>query len=97
MDRQRVIDRIRAHERELRAEGVAHVFLFGSLARGEADEASDIDLFYDYDAPGFSLIDVVRVRERLSDLLGARVDAMTRGSLHPLIRREVEAEAVQIF
>lgn len=97
MDKNAVIEKLRAHEAELRAEGLSHVFLFGSVARGEATEKSDVDLFYDYHAPRFSLIDVVRVQERLSELLGRKVDAMTRGSVHPRIRRRVETEAIQVF
>ena len=71
--------------------------LFGSVARDEADSESDVDIFYDYDDPTFSLIDVVRVKRRLSAIPQTQVDAMTRKSVHPLIRREVEAEAVQVF
>jgi predicted nucleotidyltransferase len=56
-----------------------------------------VNLFYDYHAPKFSLLDVVRVQERLSDLLGREVDAMTRGSVHPRIRQRVENEAIQVF
>lgn len=97
MDRERVIEKLRAHEAELRAEGVTHVFLFGSVARGEADEKSDVDIFYDYHAPKFSLLDLVRVQDRLSEILGTDVDAMTRDSVHRRIRAEVEAEAVQVF
>ncbi len=97
MDKETVIRALRAHEAELRAEGVSHVFLFGSVARGEADDKSDVDLFYDYDYPRFSLIDVVRVQDRFAEILSARVDAMTRSSVHWRIRREVEAEAIQIF
>jgi uncharacterized protein len=97
MDRETVIRTIRAHEAELRAEGVAHVYLFGSVARGDADKTSDIDLFYEYDNPRFSLINVVRVQERFQEILGCKVDAMTRDSVHPRIRRRVEAEAVQVY
>ena len=97
MDKETVIRTLREHETSLKAEGISHVYLFGSVARGEQDEKSDVDLFYDYDDPTFSLIDVVRVEERLSEILGTKVDAMTRGSVHPLIRAEVEAEAVRIF
>jgi predicted nucleotidyltransferase len=97
MDRETVIKTLRAHEAELRDEGVSHVYLFGSVARGEADERSDVDLFYDYDNPRFSLLNVVRVKRMLGELLGAKVDAMTRRSVHPRIRAEVELEALQVF
>ena len=97
MDKDAVIEKLRAHEAELRAEGLSHVFLFGSVARGEQDEQSDVDLFYDYDNPRFSLFDVMRVTDRLMEILGTKVDAMTRDSVHPRIRKEVETEAIQVF
>lgn len=97
MDRETVIRTLRAHEAELRAEGISHVYLFGSVARGEEDERSDVDLFYDYDDPRFSLINVARMKRRFAQLLGRPVDAMTRRSVHPRVRAEVEAEAVQVF
>ena len=97
MDRATVIATLRAHQAALRAEGVSHVYLFGSVARGEADGDSDVDLFYDYDDPTFSLVDVVRVKRRFSEILRTKVDAMTRNSVHPRIRDEVEAEAVRVF
>ena len=97
MDKETVIRTLRAHEAELRAEGISHVYLFGSVARGEADEKSDVDLFFEYNDPTFSLFDLMRVKRRMRDILRTRVDAMTRKSVHPLIRHEVEAEAVQVF
>src|SRR5688572_16000827 len=97
MDKETVIATLRQHEAMLRAEGVSHVYLFGSVARGEADEKSDVDLFYDCDDPRFSLFDVMRVKDRFAEILGTKVDAMTRGSVHRRIRNEVEAEAIQVF
>jgi uncharacterized protein with HEPN domain len=63
MDKDTVIKKLRAHEGELRAEGVSHVFLFGSVARGEQDERSDVDLFYDYDVDRFGFLQFMRIRE----------------------------------
>lgn len=97
MDKETVIRALRAHEAELRAEGVSHVYLFGSVARGEADEKSDVDLFFDHDDPQFSLFDLMRVKERFAEILGGKVDAMSRDSVHRRIRKKVEAEAVPVF
>jgi predicted nucleotidyltransferase len=97
MDRETVISTLRAHEAELRAGGISHVYPFGSVARGEEDERSDVDLFYDYDNPRFSLFDIMRLKDRFSEILGGKVDAMTRDSVHHRIRRKVEAEAVTVF
>lgn len=97
MDSETVIRTLRAHEAELRAEGVSHVYLFGSVARGEADEKSDVDLFFDHDSPTFGLFDLMRIKERLAEILATKVDAMTRDSVHRRIRKEVEAEAIRVF
>ena len=98
MDKDAVIEKLRAHEAELRAQGVSHVFLFGSVARGEADEKSDVDLFYDYDPQRFGFLEFMRIRELAPDIVGIQsVDIMPRDGIHPLIRREVEQTAIEVF
>jgi predicted nucleotidyltransferase len=69
------------------------VRLFGSVARGEETEDSDIDFLIDYDPtkttpwfPGGLLMD-------LQDLLGCKVDVLTERGISPLIRERVLAEA----
>ncbi|MGH7878374.1 MAG: nucleotidyltransferase family protein, partial [Candidatus Binataceae bacterium] len=48
MDRAAAIAKLKEHEVELRQLGVEHLYLFGSTARGEADDDSDVDLFFDH-------------------------------------------------
>ena len=71
---------------------------FGSTAHGEAREDSDVDLFFD-DVPKahLSLLDVIGIQHFLQDVLGARVDLITRDSLHPLLRADIESEAEAVF
>lgn len=97
MDREQVIARLRAHEAELHGFGVAHLYLFGSVARQEARTDSDVDLFFDTDNPRFSLIELVDVQERVHDILGTESDVMARASLHPMLRPAIEAEALRVF
>ena len=97
MDRDTVIRKLKEHEAELRAEGISHVYLFGSVARGEADEQSDVDIFYDYDSERFGFLQFMRIREMAPEILGNRVDVMPRGGIHPMIRDDVIAEAVRVF
>jgi uncharacterized protein len=94
-----LLARLRAQEVPLRAAGVAGLFLFGSAARGEAGPASDIDLFIDQADPDrFDLIDLIALQDRLRAALdGAPVDLATRASLHPALRRDIEASAVRVF
>lgn len=97
MRRDQAIDTLRTHAGELRGLGVQRLFLFGSTARDEAEPSSDVDLFFDFDDPGFSLIELARVKDRLGRILQAPADVMTRASLHPQLRDAIEASAVQVF
>lgn len=97
MDRDRVIETLRAHEANLHRAGVARLYLFGSVARREGRPDSDVDLFFDTDNPRFSLIELVDVQEQVSDILGTEADVMTRASLHPMLRPQIEAEALRVF
>jgi predicted nucleotidyltransferase len=97
MNRDQVIAALRAHEAELHGFGVASLYLFGSVGREEARTESDVDLFFDTDNPRFSLIELVDVQERVSNILGTESDVMTRASLHPMLRPRIEAEALRVF
>jgi len=98
-DRDAVLAALRAREAELRAVGVAALYLFGSAARGDATAGSDVDLFLDQADPrSFDLFDLVDVGERIGEALGGvRVDLATRGSLHPVLRPTIETSAVRVF
>jgi uncharacterized protein len=82
---------------DIRALGATSLYLFGSAARGEATETSDVDLFIDYDPDRFSFVELVRMRERLSHVLRRPADLTTREGLHPLLRTDIEAEAIKVF
>lgn len=97
MDRENAVTTLRRHAQEPRAQGVAALYLFGSTARGEARGDSDVDLFFEYDNPNFSLIELVRVKDRVRAILGVEADVMTRDSLHPLLRKRIEASAIRVF
>ena len=72
--------------------GAYNVRLFGSVARGEADEASDIDILVDME-PGRSLLDLGGLLMELQELLSCRVDVVTERGLRPRLREHVLAEA----
>ena len=97
MQRDEAITRLKRHEAELRRLGVEHLYLFGSTARGEAREDSDVDLFFDYERGKFGLFELMDVKERASRILGRKADIMTRDSLHKVLRRRIEASALQVF
>ena len=96
MRRQQVLERLTAHKMELRRMGVASLALFGSLARDEASEASDVDLLVDFDR-AVGLFHFFRLRHRLEDILGVeRVDLVQRGAVHPALRDRILQEAVDV-
>ncbi len=97
MDRTFVIDTLRAHEADLHRVGVAHLYLFGLVARDEARPDSDVDLFFGTDNPRFSLIELVDVQDRVTGILGTECDVMTRASLHPMLKSRIEAQARCVF
>jgi len=75
--------------------GVRAVRVFGSVARGEADAASDVDFLVDLDA-GRSLLDLGGFAADLQDVLDCRVDVVTERSLPARFRDRVAKEAVTL-
>lgn len=75
--------------------GARNIRVFGSLARGEADEKSDIDFLVEME-PGKSLLDLGGLQYELEALLRCRVDVVTERGLKRRIRERVLREAVPI-
>ena len=75
--------------------GARNVRVFGSVARGEADEKSDIDILVNLE-PGRSLFDHAALMLELEALLGCKVDVATAPGLKPRIRDRVLKEAVPL-
>ena len=82
----------------IKALGATALYLFGSTVRDQANDASDLDLFIDYDRDSrFSLIELVAIKQFLERRLGIAVDVTTRDSLDPLLWDRIEASAERIF
>jgi len=75
--------------------GASKVRVFGSVARSEADEESDIDFLVELE-PGRTLFDLGGLQYDLEQLLGCRVDVVTERGLKPRIRERVLREAVPL-
>jgi len=75
--------------------GGRNVRVFGSAARGEADEQSDIDFLVDMEA-GRSLLDLGGLLMDLQEALDCNVDVVTERGLKPRIRERVLKEAVEL-
>jgi len=75
--------------------GARNVRVFGSVARGEADERSDIDLIVEFE-PERSLLDHAALWLELQELLGCKVDVVSDRGIKPRIRERVLREAVPL-
>ena len=75
--------------------GARNARVFGSVARSENDERSDIDFLVDLE-PGRSLFDLGGLLMALEELLGAEVDVVTEKGLRARIREQVLADAVAL-
>lgn len=98
MDKGHVIDLLRLHEPELREAGILHLRLFGSLARDEAAVGSDVDLMADIDrSKRLSLVGMVRLENRLSEILGRRADLAVASAMREPVRTRAMREAIHAF
>jgi predicted nucleotidyltransferase len=98
MRRDDVIAKLKETEPVLRGFGVAALYLFGSHARDEASPDSDVDVFVD-PAPdrAFGFMPFMDAYEALKQAVGEKVDYGTRKGLHPLLRPDIEREAIRVF
>jgi uncharacterized protein len=98
MRREDVIAKLKQTEPALRGFGVAALYLFGSHARDEAGPDSDVDVFIDPAPHGeFGFLPFMDTYQALKQAIGENVDYGTRKGLHPLLRPDIEREAIQVF
>ena len=94
MTRDQVLHIIQAHREELRKDyAVKSLALFGSTARNEATENSDVDVLVEFSRP-VGMFHFLRVQRRLQDWLGRKVDLVTRQALKSALRERILKEAV---
>ncbi|WP_456833336.1 HepT-like ribonuclease domain-containing protein [Deinococcus sp. UYEF24] len=87
---------LRQHESEWRGLGVGRVQVFGSVARNQAQEASDVDLLVEFVAP-VGLIAQVQVIWLFERLLGRRTDVVTEGALKLPLKQAVLEDASDVL
>jgi len=85
------LETLRRHRAELKTFGVKSLALFGSAVRGEARPDSDLDILVEFDKP-IGLFGFIRLKHRLSAILGRQVDLVTREALKPQLRDHILQE-----
>jgi len=96
MTKQELEKKLAAHRHELRKMGVVSLAVFGSVARNESTQRSDIDLLIDLDRD-VGLFHLFDIQHRLEEIIGVpKVDLIQRGAIHPALREQILSEAVNV-
>jgi predicted nucleotidyltransferase len=100
MRRTEAVSRLKDHRDDLLRLGITHVALFGSVARDQADELSDVDIIVDTAdgrAPG--LFALSRINDQLERILGRPVDVISRRGLEHTkqLKKRVAPDMIDVF
>lgn len=84
-----------AHKPELDRLGVKSLSIFGSVARGDEKDTSDLDVLVEFDGPS-TLDAFMDLKDLLEHISGRRVDLVTQRALKPLVRAQIQSELVRV-
>jgi uncharacterized protein len=85
------------YQKKLKAEfHVAALYVFGSTSRGQASKKSDIDIIVEFSNPDVGLFELVGLKDFLEEVLGARVDLVTRDAIKKSMLAEIERESIRV-
>ena len=93
-----VIATLRRHESALRARGIRHVAVFGSVARGDNRPGSDLDILVEFGPEANdSIYEYMDIKDYIASLFDGPVDAVDRDALKPRLRAPTARDAVYAF
>ena len=73
-----------------------YVGIFGSFARGEQNDKSDMDILIDYQTP-LDLLEIISLENELSEMLGIKVDLVTQRSLNNIMNPYIQKDLIQLL
>jgi predicted nucleotidyltransferase len=89
---------LRRHESDLRARGIRHAAIFGSVARGENRQESDLDILIEFEPEAeTSIYSYMRLKSYIGSLFNAPVDVIDREALKPHLRAPSARDATYAF
>ena len=93
--KEKIIAVLKADREKVKSFGVKTLSLFGSVARGEADADSDVDVLVEFE--GSATYDrYINLKFHLEELLERKVDLVTAKSLKPRVKSAIEAELLNV-
>lgn len=96
MKKDNVLKKLSENRQLLKSYGVKDIRLFGSVARGEAEAGSDVDLLVEFEPSAhIGMFEFSRLRRELSQLLNCRIDLATPNALHKSMKEEILREAIR--
>jgi predicted nucleotidyltransferase len=95
LDREAIFTALRQAEPELKNRGVQSLAVFGSVARGNYSQQSDLDILVDFSHP-VGLFDFMRLKFFLEQITHCRVDLVTPDALRPEMKDTILREAVHV-
>lgn len=96
IQRNDIVLKIEAHQEELKQLGVKSLSLFGSVARNEATQNSDVDLLVELERPA-GFFKVSRIERYLEEVLGRSVDLGTEAALREHYRQTITKDLIRLF
>jgi len=92
------LETLRRSEPALRARGVRRAAVFGSVARGDSDPGSDIDIMVEIDPEAhLTVFDYAGLKDFIASLFEGPVDVVNRDSLKPYVRPAATIDAIYAF
>lgn len=89
-------DLLKKHKEELKEKyGVKEIGIFGSYVRGEQDDESDVDILVEFEKP-IGFIRFMKLENSLSELLGVKVELVTKKALKPYIGQQILQEVIYV-
>lgn len=94
MERDKILAQLKSRKRQLKKFGIHSLSIFGSVARDQAHENSDVDILVDFERP-VGMFEFARLKMYLEDLLERPVDLVTTEALRQELREDILREAIR--
>ncbi len=96
MDKNTVIDKLSEQRDSLASMGVVSLGLFGSLARVQSNEHSDVDLVVELMKGKSNFLNIMRIKDFIESKLGQEIDLSVASAIHPIVKNNMRNDVIMI-